>query len=61
MTSTKQTGVVVIDVIVVDPLPVVGRRSKKMRSCALVAKQKMVELTLWENVTCTSRNGVSWR
>ena len=41
--------------------PVVGRRRRKMHRCALVAKQKRVELTLRENVKCTRRNGMWWR
>ena len=40
-------------------MPVVGR--KKMQTCAFVAKQKRVEVTLWENVKCARRNGMCWR
>ena len=36
----------------------VGRR--KMHRCALVEKQKRVELTLWENMN-TTRNGTCWK
>ena len=39
-------------------IPVVGRR--KMHRCALEAKHSRVELTMWENVKCARRNGVSW-
>ena len=40
-------------------ITVVGKR--KMHRCALVAKQIRAELTLWENVVCTRRNGMCWR
>ena len=38
-------------------IPVVGRR-KKMHTCALVAKQKRVELTLWETEMYKEERGV---
>ena len=41
-------------------IPVVERR-RKMRTCALVAKQKRVDLSLWENVECTRRDGLCWK
>ena len=42
-------------------IPAVGSRRKKMHRCALVAKQKRVEPTVWENVNCTRRNGMCCR
>ena len=44
-------------------MPVVGRRRRRrrrIRRCALVAERKRVDLTLWENVKCTKRNGMCW-
>ena len=40
---------------------VAGKRRKSMLRCALQAKQKRVELTLWENVKCTRENRMRWR
>ena len=37
-----------------------GGGGKDAPICDLVAKQR-VELTLWENVKCTRRNGMCWR
>ena len=40
--------------------PVVRRR-RKVHRCALAAKQKRVEITLWEHVKSTRRNEMYWR